>query len=775
MNKKILIVLTIIFLFAVPNHIFAATDPMLKSYTNYEYGKTGERLEGIVPALNDTVPVKRAWELSRWTGVVNYPDKTSVEVPNYDVFNVKKAEGDSDFDKENGFGLVYKSPEALGELFDAFTSGQLKNIDNKQQKFYRDSFVENANDEAFQDGHPFFYSVEKYNYFLRTAGIIQRMGYKFDRTQKYSEDDRRAYYTASKWPELKVVPSSQSFTINYSTYGFSDRKVRLIATAKGAFPNLKRVVSLTDGKLISATKETETGTIKVSDFAGLRQELGNDIDVVLEDGYGRTAIQSVKLPEVSNLDFIPTSLTLTEGNQLWVKFKYEGDDFTSADYINDRGIPMIAKVTVTGPDGQNQTLQGMYTDSSKKTLNGQTYSYYFGNVTIGDRAGRYKIKAAVTINNPNHEDRALEFPDVAYENNTITDEWTRDYTDLVAQSVDVNPDQLTSGDTAQVTAKVKNVGPTTQGSVLIRFYDNGETVYEATKTMPANEVITVGPFTWKGQGEGTHNLMVDVDPEQDTDDVDFSNNTAIGTCLVVGKDGSTGTCQGPSVSNNWTVTYPTITGYKKSSKGKKRPIWEYKKVTYNESLKIAGEVNTKQGIATDLDHPKASDAESRGSWEIIPWAKQNGKNPNEVTRAGYGFELNVTTTYDTNWETKVPNGYEGTAKKIGGTYHGPSELYAEVFDTQGKLIKKLKLDRVGGDQDKATWAFPKQTTTSPSGATYTDRKFYTDMMSPDGTYKVKITSGAGGKSGMIVCMTKTITIHGGMHDDTQDLRTYSSN
>lgn len=774
MKSKIIMALSTLVLLFHPIQTFAATTPMLEKYYSGEYGDEGEKLRGVFPALNSDDALTRPWELDRWTATVNYPDKSLVNINNYDVFNVKKAFGDTDFDKENGFGLVYKSPEALGELFDAFIKRQTSEISAKQLKYYRDTFSENANDDVFQNGNKFFYKLEESWSFLRTAGIIQRMGYKFDQTKKVSEDERQAIYTASKWPELKVIQSAQSFTINYSAYGFSDRKLRLVATAKGAFPNMKRVISLTDGKLIAATKETESDSIKVTDFAGLREEFGDEIDVVLEDGYGRTAIQSVKLPAVSNLDFIPTSLSLTDSNQLWVKFKYVGDDFTTSDYVNERGIPMIAKVTITGPDGDSQTLQGMYTESSKKTTDGQTYSFYVGKINLAEEAGRYKIKAVVTINNPNHEDRALEYPAVAYENNTITDEWTRDVTDLIAQSVTVNPDELTDGDSAQVTAKVKNVGPTTQGNVLIRFSDNGKTVYEVNKTLPANEVTTVGPFSWKGEGEGNHNLEVDVDPKQETDDIDYSNNVAVGTCLVVGKDGSTGTCGGSNVSKSWSVTYPTITGYKKNSKGKRRPIWEYKRVTYNESLQMSAEVNTKQGITTDPNNPKASDNESRGSWEIIPWSKKNGKNPNAVTRAGYGFELNVTTTYDTNWETKVPHGYESTAKKIGGTYHGPTKVVAVIYNTKGKKVDTVEMEQITGDKDQATWVFPKHTTVSPvTGERYTDRKWYIDEKTADGEYTVKITTNSAGKNGLIACIGKVVTIYGSMYDDTQDLRVYN--
>ncbi|GGI97990.1 CARDB domain-containing protein [Paenibacillus hunanensis] len=752
----------------------AASTSMVSSFAPYNYEDTGERLNGVIPALGDTEPVTRAWQLSRWTGIINYPNNKQSIIPNYDVFNVKPRDGDPDFDKENGFGLVYKSPEALGQLFDAFTKGNNGGISAKQWTFYRDSFESNADDEVFKYRHPFFYNVEQNFFFLRTSGIIQRMGYKFDSTKKISDDERQAIYTASAWPELSFTRTGQGFKLNYKAYGFTQRDIRIVATKKGAFPDLKQVMSLTDGKMISTDKDTATGSVSVTNLNSLRENLGNEIDVVLEDGYGRTAIKTINIAELLNMDFIPDSLTLTDSNQLWVKFHYKGEDYDSADYISERGIPMLAKVTITGLDGEDQTLQGMYTGSSKKTVNGQEYSYYFGNVQVGEQAGRYKIKAAVTINNPSHEERATEFPSEAYDNNTITDEWTRDYTDLIAQSVTVDPDKITDGDKAQITAKIKNVGPTTQGNVLIRFTDNGNTVYEAKKTLPSNEITTVGPFTWEGTGEGNHQIMVIVDPKEETDDIDYSNNTAIGSCLVVGADGKAGSCTGDKATSNWSVTYPTITGYKKDRKGKKRPIWEYKRVSYKESLTLSADLNTKQGIATDPNHPKDSDRESRGSWEIIPWSKSHGKDPNQVTRAGYGFELTVKTNYYTDWESKVPNGYEGTARRIGGSYHGPTQVTATIYNTLGQKVDTVKMERIAGGQDQATWAFPKHTAVSPvTGEKYVDRKWYIDEKTRDGNYTVKITTDAAGKDGLIACTSKVVTIFGSMYDDTQDLRVYN--
>lgn len=774
MKKQWLMLPLAITLFLQSVSVNAASTPMLQNYAGWNYGENNKRLTGIVPALGDTEPVTRAWQLTQWKGIVNYPNNKQAIIPNYDVFNVKPRDGDPDFDKENGFGLVYKSPTALSEMFDAFTKGNNGGISSKQWNYYRDTFAANANDEVFAYKNPFYYTVERSFEFLRTAGIVQRMGYKFDSTKKISEDERQAIYTASPWPELSFARTGQGFKLSYKAYGFTQRDIRIVATKRGSFPNLKQVMSLTDGKMISTDQDVATGSVSVTNLNALRENLGNEIDVILEDGYGRTAIKTINIAELLNMDFIPDSLTLTDSNQLWVKFHYKGEDYNSADYISERGIPMLAKVTITGPDGEDQTLQSMYTGSSKKTVNGQEYSYYFGNVQVGEQAGRYKIKAAVTINNPNHEDHAVEYPDKAYENNTITDEWTRDYTDLIAQSVTVDPDKITEGDKAQITAKVKNVGPTTQNNVLIRFSDNGETVYEATKTLPANQITEVGPFQWSGKGEGNHQIMVNVDPKEETDDIDYSNNTAIGSCLVVGADGKAGSCTGDKATSNWSVTYPTITGYKKDRKGKKRPIWEYKRVSYDEKLILTADLNTKQGIATDPNHPKDSDRESRGSWEIIPWSKSHGKDPNQVTRAGYGFELTVKTNYDTDWESKVPHGYEGTARRIGGSYHGPTQVTATIYNTLGQKVDTVKMERIAGDQDQATWVLPKHTAVSPvTGEKYVDRKWYINENTRDGEYTIKITTDVSGKNGLIACTGKVVTIYGSMYDDTQDLRVYN--
>ena len=64
------------------------------------------------------------------------------------------------------------------------------------------------------------------------------------------------------------------------------------------------------------------------------------------------------------------------------------------------------------------------------------------------------------------------------------------------------------------------------------------------------------------------------------------------------------------------------------------------------TIERTAEVDTKQNIKTD-SKTRAEDRESRGSWEIIPYAKKNNKDAKEITRGGYGFEIKVKTSYTT--------------------------------------------------------------------------------------------------------------------------------
>ena len=172
-----------------------------------------------------------------------------------------------------------------------------------------------------------------------------------------------------------------------------------------------------------------------------------------------------------------------------------------------------------------------------------------------------------------------------------------------------------------------------------------------------------------------------------------------------------GCVEQPSVTNTWEELYEWQVyhpGTCTDEEGNEYDCsyWEDKSaiVTYTETLSATLTVNTKQGIATDPKRPKESDRESRGSWEIIPWARKNGLNPNEVTRAGYGFEVKVETEYTNDWENKVPAG----ASPKGGKFNGPNSVEVEFYDTKGNFVLRKSLTPTRGkiDSQNVTWELP---------------------------------------------------------------------
>ncbi|GJM78118.1 hypothetical protein HMSSN139_06140 [Paenibacillus sp. HMSSN-139] len=211
--------------------------------------------------------------------------------------------------------------------------------------------------------------------------------------------------------------------MSFTTAGVENslRQVDVYALPKGAFPDMTKRVKLTS---ITTTDTEYSNTVKIASKE-LSRVLGKEVDIIVDDGYGRTQIESVTLADDLNMDYVPTKLTLTEGGQLWVKFRYDGDeDIISGDYASERGMPMTAKVTIGGAVSTNFNLSSMYKDLPEQFTVGKEYSYMLGKIEISDDPGTYYIKADVTINNPNHPDRALESPNEAYYNNEIKGGWT---------------------------------------------------------------------------------------------------------------------------------------------------------------------------------------------------------------------------------------------------------------------------------------------------------------------------------------------------------------
>ena len=360
--------------------------------------------------------------------------------------------------------------------------------------------------------------------------------------------------------------------------------------------------------------------------------------------------------------------------------------------------------------------------------------------------------------------------------------------DLIAVSINA-PNSTTYGSKVKVAATVKNAYNKPQKDVLIRFYADNTKIYEVKTNFLANQTKEVGGFVWTANQVGNVNLSVHVDPLKTAMDGFRSNNVKTRTIDVKPHQSDVSSCSATKPNGSWDVTYWIITGYETRTgiytwtdeEGNlhtetytytdySSPIWEPRTVRYNESLTATVTVNTKQGIPTDPKHPKESDRESRGSWAIIPWAAKNGLDPNEVTRAGYGFELQVVTQYTTDYETKVPKGLEGTAQPLGGSPSGPTEVVAKIYDTRGKYVAQIQLEKTGGDNRTATWELPEEIFRASTGEVFRERKFYTDVNAPDGEYIVQVFAKNAGQTGLSYCGTKKVIIYGSMYDDSQSVR-----
>jgi hypothetical protein len=240
--------------------------------------------------------------------------------------------------------------------------------------------------------------------------------------------------------------------------------------------------------------------------------------------------------------------------------------------------------------------------------------------------------------------------------------------DLIAISI-VAKENVMVGQKVNVIAKVKNASNEDQ-NVKVVIYANSQVVYNNRVLIKGNRTKDVS-FTWTAPGspQGV-NLTVYVDPNEEAKDLDRTNNIQSTYVNVISTADTT--CAAADHAGDWNVTYWFISGYPKKTDSYTwtdldgithtesyqytdytEPIWDSSTIKYTESLGQTVEVNTKQGLSTGPKNRKPSDRESRGSWEIIPWADKHNLNPNEVTRAGYGIEVKVTTNYTTDWENKV--------------------------------------------------------------------------------------------------------------------------
>lgn len=345
-----------------------------------------------------------------------------------------------------------------------------------------------------------------------------------------------------------------------------------------------------------------------------------------------------------------------------------------------------------------------------------------------------------------------------YENNKVEVEIPVMIKDVECVSINNRcPVMVGSHENAEVVWR--NNGPKPQ-TFLAKFMVDGVLVNQEELTLQGGESVTRN-YGWSAPNSAKI-VKLEAEAVLEGDEIPENNYQSMNV-IVDTYDSLVPECVfQPSVTENWDVTYSWTT--KKKRKGKNDLIrHHHRTVTYAETLAADLDIDTKQGIETDPTNPKFSDRESRGSWEIIPYANRNGKNPNHITRAGYGFEIKVKTNYNNNWESRVPS----RARPHGGYYYGPTAVIASIYDSKGKLVKDVMLERTSGTTRKGTaiWELPKVAHTFEDGSVVEDRKFYTSVNDPDGNYTVQIKAANAGKHGLAICKQQKVEIYGTMYDD----------
>ena len=343
------------------------------------------------------------------------------------------------------------------------------------------------------------------------------------------------------------------------------------------------------------------------------------------------------------------------------------------------------------------------------------------------------------------------------------------------------PDTVLTGEKAQWRAKVINLSEEPVEQAVVAWLENGKIVHTGYLDLAGGESADVS-FAWQGTDRpGNVRAEVSVSPPDPMVDTDESNNTLWRYIAVIQAPVRVN-CAEVRDKGSWTVTYAVLTGYQirsyrsyyiNSEGGTSyttryytdynSPIYKYTNVGYTENLSTNVTVYTGQGRLPDPARPAQEDREGRGAWEIIPYARSRGLDPNLVTRAGAGFSIRVETNYTTDWETKVP----AKATAIGGTLAGPVKVTAEFYDTRGKMVKSIALERTSGaaGPGKAVWELPVSRHTYLDGTTETKRWFYTAPDIPDGVYQVLVRAEGAGLHLLYTCEVATVRIYGSIYDD----------
>ncbi len=329
-------------------------------------------------------------------------------------------------------------------------------------------------------------------------------------------------------------------------------------------------------------------------------------------------------------------------------------------------------------------------------------------------------------------------------------------------------------------AEVVNLGEEDVKQALICWAQDGRVLHRQRLDIESKASLKLD-YRWPGAAKpGPLRAEVWVEPPEGLLDLDESNNRRW-TYIQIGRLPAKIDCAAVKEKGDWTVTYAVLAGYQTRSRTSchttpagtscststytdyNSPIYHYVEVPYKESLSAAVTLYTGQGRLPDPAKPAVEDRDGRGAWEIIPYARKKGWDPNQVTRAGAGFTLQVETVYQTDWETKIP----AKAEAIGGVLTGPDKVTAELYDTRGVFVKAITLEKKQDDKQtgRSLWQLPVAEHTYHDGSISQKPWFYTKPDLPDGEFQLLVKVEGAGLQGLHTCKAAKIKIYGSIYDD----------
>ncbi len=342
------------------------------------------------------------------------------------------------------------------------------------------------------------------------------------------------------------------------------------------------------------------------------------------------------------------------------------------------------------------------------------------------------------------------------------------------------PESVQAGAGGTWAATLANLTDEPVENAILEWLEDGKVLFRQTVSLSGGQRKTLS-FKWSGRVKpGAVRAEVSLWPADPVVDIDERNNTKSRE-IMVGQPAVKVNCAQTRDTGSWQVVYSYISGYKIRSRtvtytnyGVKAsrteyytdynsPIYSYVTVDYNEKLSASLTLSTGQGRLPDPAKPAPEDRDGRGAWEIIPFARGKGLLPDKVTRAGAGFTLQVETVYETDWETKIPP----QCVAIGGSYPGPDRAWVEFYDTRGKMVKSVELERTssGAGPGKAVWQLPVSKHTYLDGSLESKRWFYTSPDIPNGEYQVLARVEGAGLNKLYTCKTGSVMIYGSIYDD----------